>query len=678
MEFVYPGMLFGLFALALPVVIHLFNFRRHKSEYFSNIELLRNIQQQTKKTNKLKHIVVLLLRMLLIACLVFAFAQPFLPSDNRPVSNAQKLVSLYIDNSKSMQAQGEGSSLFDEARQAARQLVSASGKEARFIISDNTFEPKNNFTVNAQEAVIDIDAMTNDAPPTGFSQVIRHNKNLKETNDYENRVLYYFSDFQMSIFNQNDIEPDTGLNVVLVHSKSLAKNNVFIDSCWFLSPVVQAGFVTDLVVRITNAGTEDIVSLPLQLTINDIQKSVSNVDVKAGKSGEFIVQFNVDKPGYFRGLLSIKDFPIVFDDDLFFSFSIAQQISVLEIDQTYQNFWLKTLFEQDKLFNYDARNVKQIDFQSLNNYDLIILNELSGISGMLSQSIKAFLQQGGNLIVLPNQISNLESNKLYAEFGFQYQPVADTSNTRVYKLNDTHTVFRDVFVSIPENADYPIVTKYFPLQVQTESSVFTLMELLGGNAFLLGNQYGLGQVFAFAVPLHEKWSNFFQNNLFVPVMYKLSFVNTSKKGLYTILGQSDSYQLKTNISNDRPVIITSLDKGFEMIPESRFSENTSSLFFHGMIPSPGFYDIRNGDSLLGTIAFNENRKESLLEYYDKSELEKLLPAKKFKSISIITNSRSEMQDVIKNSEIGRQLWKYFIILALFFILAEGLVLRFWK
>ena len=77
MTFLYPNMLWCLFALAIPIIIHLFNFRRHKIVYFSNTATLKTIEQENAKTKKLKYVIVLIMRMLFIAGLVFAFAYPY-------------------------------------------------------------------------------------------------------------------------------------------------------------------------------------------------------------------------------------------------------------------------------------------------------------------------------------------------------------------------------------------------------------------------------------------------------------------------------------------------------------------------------------------------------------------------------------------------------------------------
>ncbi len=678
MEFTYPVMLFGLLTLALPVVIHLFNFRRHKTVYFSNIELLRHIQEQTNKTNNLKHLIVLLLRMLLITCIVFAFAQPFLHTDQKLDLKSEQLVGVYIDNSKSMDIHGSNSSLFEEVRQQSKLLINQSAKESRFLIFENSLQPNNQFTFNQQEAGFKMDEIKSGEPPLEFSQLINYERNLKSSADFKQRSLFYFSDFQKSMFYSTEIEGDTGLNLILVQTKSDRSNNIYIDSCWFATPVVQVGFPIELLVKIHNSGSDDIKSLPVNLTINDIQKFVSTVDIEAGKTIETKMQFMVDKPGNYRGVVSITDFPIVFDDELYFSFSIAKNINVLEIDEADPNKWLKVVFENNQLFHFENRNLRQLDFQAIKDFDLIILNELPAIPEALSQVLLNFIKEGGNMVIMPALNPNSNANNYYKTFGFQFSANMDTVNTRVFKISETHNLFDNVIAKIPENADYPIVKQYYPITFDQDADFNTLMELQNGNPFMLTKQVGAGRLCAFAVPIDEKWSNFNHNNLFVPLFYKMSFTNTNQSGLYKILGTTESYPIKINLSDDQPVKVVSIHRDFEMIPEIKVINGKTDLFFHHSIPSAGFYEIKNSDSLVGLIAFNENRDESELSFYTENELLTMIKPEKFKSVSYITNSQSEVNEIVKKTQTGENLWKYFIILALFFMMLEGLVLRFWK
>src|SRR3954467_10394129 len=99
MVFLQPLFLWALAAVSVPVIIHLFNFRRFKKIYFTNVRFLQEIKQDTRSRSRLKHLLILIARLLALAFLVFAFAQPFIPlSKSSNVTTGTKHVSIYIDN----------------------------------------------------------------------------------------------------------------------------------------------------------------------------------------------------------------------------------------------------------------------------------------------------------------------------------------------------------------------------------------------------------------------------------------------------------------------------------------------------------------------------------------------------------------------------------------------------
>src|SRR6185369_14626860 len=104
MMFVYPAFLWALFATAIPIIIHLFNFRRYKKVYFTNVRFLKELKHESESKSKLKQILILIARILAITALVFAFSQPFLPSKVSKNRGGVKSVSVYIDNSFSMES----------------------------------------------------------------------------------------------------------------------------------------------------------------------------------------------------------------------------------------------------------------------------------------------------------------------------------------------------------------------------------------------------------------------------------------------------------------------------------------------------------------------------------------------------------------------------------------------
>ena len=82
MKFLFPTFLFALFTIAIPIIIHLFSFRRYKTVYFSHVGFLKDIKKESQKKSRLKQLLMLLARILTIIFLVFAFSQPYIPTKN--------------------------------------------------------------------------------------------------------------------------------------------------------------------------------------------------------------------------------------------------------------------------------------------------------------------------------------------------------------------------------------------------------------------------------------------------------------------------------------------------------------------------------------------------------------------------------------------------------------------
>ena len=139
MQFLYPGFLAALGLLAIPIVVHLFNFVRYKKIYFSNVQFLREVKEETQSRSKLKHILILLSRLLTVFFLVFAFAQPFIPVKNTVVKAGSKAVSIYIDNSFSMASIGKNGTLLDEAKKDALDIIKTFSPTDRFQLLTNDF-----------------------------------------------------------------------------------------------------------------------------------------------------------------------------------------------------------------------------------------------------------------------------------------------------------------------------------------------------------------------------------------------------------------------------------------------------------------------------------------------------------------------------------------------------------
>ena len=190
MEFLYPNMLYALFALLIPVVIHLFNFRRHKTVYFSNTSVLKTIEQENSKTKKLKHFFVLMARMLFIAALVIAFAYPYKKDNNAINNNVDNLIAVYIDNSMSMQSLSAEKTLFEDSRTSALKLVENLNQAQKYVLLSNDRDTRNEYPMNQDEMLLRLNEMKVEAAPVSFEEIYNSLSFIRKKNDFESAPLF--------------------------------------------------------------------------------------------------------------------------------------------------------------------------------------------------------------------------------------------------------------------------------------------------------------------------------------------------------------------------------------------------------------------------------------------------------------------------------------------------------
>jgi hypothetical protein len=199
MHFLYPAFLFALFTLAIPVLVHLFNFRRYKKVFFSNVQFLKEVQEQQASRRNVKERLILAARMLALAFLVLAFARPFIPGKETADAGKQQLVSIFVDNSYSMQTLNREGSLLDEAKQKAKQIASAYSINDRFQLLTQDFEGKHQRLLNRDEFNDAVDAVKISPQSRSLAQITARQQSLLGMTPGAVKRSYIISDFQKNI-----------------------------------------------------------------------------------------------------------------------------------------------------------------------------------------------------------------------------------------------------------------------------------------------------------------------------------------------------------------------------------------------------------------------------------------------------------------------------------------------
>jgi hypothetical protein len=682
-QFLAPGFFAGLIFLSIPILIHLFNFRRYKKVAFTNVRFLRELKEETTKLNKLKHLLILICRLLAIAFIVFAFTKPVLPLENQKKLTNQKNISIFVDNSFSMEGVTKDGSLLEIAKKKAIEIANAYPSSARFQLLTSDFLAVHQRLLTKEEFVDEVDHIQISPNSKSISQVVSRQLDAFNTHATEEKELFLISDFQKSSADLNQVKTDSLSHLNFIELPVQSTANAYIDSCWIESPVVQLNKTVELVVRVANSGEEDMDNVPVVLKINGSQRAVASCAVPAGNSALVKLSFTIAEPGWQKLKVSITDQPIVFDDDYYLSFEVKQNLNVISLDGNNPGPYLKALFANDPFFKFNSVPVNQVDYSVMQNNQVVILNQLKEISGGLTAELKKIVEKGGTVICFPDTSIDINSystalNNLVGE-GFSD---LIRTNDKVAKLDFKNGIFNDVFDQSTKNQtnlDLPSVTAYYNLSSSTNSTRNSLMQLESGATFLAEYTAGKGKVYLFTVPLNSSFCNLSQHALVVPLLYKMSILSMNLIQNSAVLGEKDEFFINQNLNTADDVMhLINEDLKIDVVPQLKTVNGGIQISTNGLINRAGYYSLMNSNNNVAVFSFNYNRKESVMQFLNEDALKSELETAHLTNFSFFKDQGGNLTKKINQLSEGIALWKYCIIIALLAFLAEILIIRIWK
>jgi hypothetical protein len=685
MLFVYPYLLWGLLAVSVPIIIHLFNLQRYKKVYFTNVRFLQQLQQQSRRQSVLRHWLALLFRILAIAALVLAFAKPFIPSPLGTISESDGLVSVYVDNSFSMETEGRNGYLIDEALTKSIEIKESHSRSDKFNLLTNDFLGIHHRAVSGDEFLTMLEDVTISPSVRTLSAVLGRQYDILNRDNLENKSLYLISDFQRNAVDLDGFVPDSTIRHYLIYLEPQGYSNLSIDTCWFDAPAQQPGQVVQLHVVVSNHSDRLYEKVPLRLIINGTQRAIASVDLPPLANTSHTLAFTIRDTGLHSGYVELSDFPITFDDRLYFSFNVPEQINVLHIFEQRPGPWLRALFAPDTLFRFSETPLRQLNYADIFRQQFIVLNGLRSISSGLAAELSRFLENGGSLMIIPAAVADIAS---YNDWMRNLNTVTfvnpDTSRIRVADLNLLHYIYKDVFMpaqggrpAIGPDTDLPNVFFRYGLNFPSRKDVQTLISLRNAEPFLVADRYSSGNVFVLASPLDESAGNFPVHAIFVPTLYNIALYSTPAQSIYHVIGSRESVGVgNVNPGGEQIFRIAASDGQFTFIPGHRTLNYQTQLYALDAIKDAGNYYLKTDNDTLQILSFNFDRRESVPDYLSVKELYDIAENKGFSNFAVISQTEKPLAQVLGELSRGRQLWKYFIVAALAFLLAEIVVLRF--
>ena len=634
MQFKHPEFLYALLLLLIPIIVHLFQLRRFQTVDFTNVKFLKRVIMQTRKSSQLKKWLTLITRILLLTFLILAFARPYFSKNNNLNKEIEYVI--YLDNSFSMSAKGNNGELL---KRAAQDLIEKIPEQQRFTLFTNNSVFKDVTINDLKNELIEI---SYSAFQLDYNAAVLKGNQLFSKDDSVLKQFVFISDFQKKKVGFNELNETTN-NLHLVKLKPVNTTNISLDSLYINNK-------NELIVTLkSNLESLENLTVSLYEEENLIAKTaISNISDRS-------VVFTLSKSNI-KGKVTIEDTGLNYDNVLYFNINEPSKINVLAINEADDSF-LKRIYTSDN-FNYSSSSLDQLNYSTISDQNLVILNEIDNLNASLNVALKSFTTNGGTIVIIPSNKITLNSyNQLLNSFGLVIKNISEIEKS-ITSINFDHPIFSNVFDNKVTNFQYPKVNSFYTLNSNQEA----ILKFENEKAFLTSNS----NIFVFASALNKENSNFINSPLIVPTFYNIGRQSLKQPTLYYKIGEENSIDIDISLGNDDIIKLENSSESF--IPIQQTYSNKVTITTLENPNTDGVYNVVNKETVLQNISFNYNRTESNLDYYSVENLKN----------SNLTTSIPELFDSLKNDTNVNELWKWFVIFAMVFLILEMVILKYFK
>lgn len=665
MIFANPMFLWGLLALAIPVVVHLFQFRRYKKVWFSNVDRLSELQSESRRQSTLRRWLVLVLRCLALLFLVLAFAQPSLSGGERTLRSGSTVVSVYLDNSFSMDNGTSDGTLLEAAKQKAREIAAAYRPGDRYQLLTGALGGDEFRWLSREEFLDAVDAVTVGPASRRLSEVAVRQSDFMRQSGAANRHAYLVSDFQRSVADLSALPSDSLVLFTLVPLEGIAADNIYIDTLRLDAPAYFVGGTVAVEATVVNASDSPVEKLPVKLLIGGRERALATLDIPAGGTAKASLLFTIDSAGWIDGSVELTDYPITFDDHYFFTLLAGSPIQMLEAGAGADSPIAK-LFSSDSSVVYRQGLLPS----DLSPYNFIVLNGLREMPSAAVAALTDWVEQGGSLLIAPPPDGRVEAlGSLLAQL---QAPRLDRWVRRAVKasaVDAASSLYRGVFSATTDEMEMPSVQGHWLLggQGAVGQNVITLAD---GTPFLSLTPCGEGRLYLFSSPLTTEWTDFPQQALFVPTLYNMALYSRPQPAVAHSLAGGEPVIFQGSYDPaGAPPSLRSADGAVSFLPDIRRLGSRSVLVPHGFLTLGGHYLLGEGEHLV----FNYPRSESELVFLSRDEIERFTHVAP--GVTLVRGGSKPLDGEALSLGGGIPLWRWCLLAALLALFVESLLLR---
>lgn len=689
MTFLNPAILFGIFAAAIPILLHFLNLRKLKKIEFSTLAFLKELQKTKIRRIKLKQWLLLLLRILIIVFLVMAFARPTVKSFSVGNSSAAKTTAvIIIDNTFSMSVVSGNGSYLNQAKHAAKSLLGnfQQGDEVAILpISRSSAYIPNTSTnfVQVKKSIGEIEL--SDISGTINNALINAAKLIFESKNY-NKEIYLLTDCQKSrLFNSESELSNFGkmfgdqTRIYLMDIGQKDVLNLGIESLTLNNQIFEVGKTITLSAKIRNYSKQSVSDNLLSLFIKGKRSAQSNISLGSGEAREISFETNLSDTGLVDMRAELEDDDIIQDNSRYVLINIPSNISIAAFNNRADDlrFIRIALGIPNPKYNYKEFTLNQISSLNLSRYNLILIGGSDDLTP--NDRLINYISRGGNVIFFPGSQSSLlllqnfcGSLGIPKPTGLIGKMNSPEAISQFGKIDFQHPLLKDLFQDEKKmQIQSPEILAYY--RFPTAPNMKSIISLIDGSPFLSEINVGKGRVLFFNSPLVLGWNDLPLKSVFAPLINKLFLYSSVKlKNEKDILAGDEveidiSHSVSPRIEVERP----NLNHEY-LDTDSLLNKN---FIYYRSADEIGNYRITSGNILVDYFSVNHDSRESATNKYSLPDFEKYAEQIGYEGKIIMLGPDSDFAKVIYQSRFGTELWKYFILLVIILAIVESLVAR---
>lgn len=698
MTFLNPLVLLGLAAAAIPLIIHLFNFRRPRRVDFSSLAFLREVQRSTMQRVRVKQWLLLLLRTLAIAFLVLSFARPVLPGRLAAWVGVDgpAAVAVVVDDSPSMTTRDAAGSYFDQALAAARAIVGTTDAEDEVLVvftgqADATAASVGPGGAAAAARLADIEP---GFATVTLSSAVARAAAVLERSTLARREMYVVSDLQASTIVDTLARPSSsGPNVLLVPVGTRTEANVGVEAVRVVSRVVGAGQPVGFEADVVNHGPSSLPGYVAWLEIEGERVAQATADLEPGNRATLEFSASVTGRGWLSGRVVLEDDSVPFDDERYFTLLVPESRRVLVVEgEGMETGFLRAALDPALAGDRLGMEVTWIAERALasarlSDFDAAVLLGVADLGTGEVERLARHVRDGAGLLVFPTARGTVDgaSALLAAASGGRVGAVIQSSGGAaldvVERVELEHPVFEGLFDRAgaePERVTLFRRRAYEPAGAGEN----TVMRLAGGDPFLQEIRHGRGTVLWVAVAPDPAWSDLPTRGLFLPLLYRSLFLLTSsgsvEGGQFPVGSAAELFVSRVDETVPLEVVTPAGDR---IAPTRRGIASGVLVRLDGTLDRPGTLSVVDGARVVHRAAVNTDSRESEPTRLEPDEAAVRLSRATGLRVDVLpldTADTGRARDLVAAERDGVEWWNVFLLLALLTLVAESAVAALWK